>query len=389
MAASGGADDVSVKLVRIVAISAAALTAWLVAGCGYDDGDDLPAVVEAATPANASRVGACGGSSGLIDFPSYGCTYVVAGDAGDVAAVVAAGLAEQGFAVSCRMGAEETIEVDGLRDDVSARAEVTDEGSIVVSDHGEVVNVYGKGGVSPGGKQIPRDAVALSLTASRQSDASVEFQRSWVRGGVACTEADLRQRTIAGCVTAWNQPENEANRKLALRRMRIAVAYVLLDQAGAGVADGCFFGFLANGGRYLMFDADWEDGELAFAEPELGYSSGKGLDADALVRPDGTLRLKPRTEDDRCEVWWSAEAGWKVRRNAMRRKLAGEVEAIYTDGPVARCVYVLSMRGEYLRAVTELRDLGWKSKPFERIAAPPRFRPNGELRRDGWLSVGP
>jgi hypothetical protein len=285
------------------------------------------------------------------------------------------------------MGAE-GVEVDGLRDDVSASAEVTDEGSIVVSDHGEVVNVYGKGWVA-GGKRIPRDAVAVSLTASRQSDASADFRRSWVQGGVPCTERDVRQRTVAGCVTAWNEPENAANRELASKRMRVDVAYVLLDHAGAGVADGCFFGFLAHGGRYLMFDPDWEDGELTFAEPELGYSSGKGLDADALVRPDGTLRLRAPTGDDRCEVWWSAEAGWKVRKDAIRRKLAGEVEATYTDGPVARCVYVLKTRGAYLRAVTALRDLGWKSKPFERAAAPPRFRPNGELRGDGWLSVGP
>jgi hypothetical protein len=153
----------------------------LAVACGYDEGDDLPEVVERATPAGATPVGGCGGSPGLIESPSHECTYLVRGEAGDVTRAVADALLQQGFDVSCR-GGETTVEVAGLRGDVRVRAEITAAGSLTDDGDG-VVNVFDEGYAPSRAKPIPRGSVALSLSASRQSEASADFQREWIAGG--------------------------------------------------------------------------------------------------------------------------------------------------------------------------------------------------------------
>jgi hypothetical protein len=357
------------------------------AACGYDEGKDLPAVVDRATPAGAELVGECTGSSGLIESPSHECAYLVPGDADEVTAAVAEALADQGFAVSCR-GNETTIEIAGLRGNVRVRAQVTADGS-VTHDGGGVVNVYDPGYVPPRAQPIPADSVALSLGASRQREASDGFQREWIAGGFPCTEDVLKDQTLEGCVAAWNGPHNGAKRRHVLRRMRVPVAYVYLRSNGPGVSSGCFFGFLAHAGRYLIFKSSWREGRLVFAKPELGYSSAKGLDANARVRPNGRLRLKPPSLNERCEVWWNAEAGAEARAAAVRRRLTAEVEAVYEEGQAPRCTYTLRSKGRYLEVVVELRDSRWATTPLRPVEPTRLFRPNGEVLDTGWLTVGP
>jgi hypothetical protein len=358
-----------------------------VAACGYDTGRDLPGVVDRATPAGAELVGECGGSPGLIESPSHGCTYVVRGELDEVTTVVADALVEQGFDVTCR-GDEATVEVAGLRGNVRVSAEVTADGSLTDDGDG-AVNVYEPGYSPPRARRIPAGSVALSLAASRQSEASADFQREWIAGGFACAEDVLEEQTLEGCVEAWNGLDNEANRRLASRRMRLPVAYVVLRSNEPGVSSGCFFGFLAHRGRYLIFESSWKDGSLVFAKPELGYSSQKGLDADARVRGDETLELKRPSLNDRCELWWNAPAGWEIRKVAIRRRLVAEVYAVYRSGQSSSCEYTLRTRDGFLHGVVELRDGEWVSTPLAPVKPPLRFRPNGELAASGWLSVGP
>ena len=371
-----------------MARSLALLVSTLVvgAGCGYDQGEDLPVIVENATPPRATQVGACGGSSGLIESPSHGCTFLVRADEGEVTTSVAQALADDGFQVSCRRS-DESVELAGLRGDVRVRAEVTPAGSI--SERGGVVNVYGSGDVPPGGRRIPRGSVALALDASRQAAASEDFQREWVRDGFTCDRGELQEQSLPGCVDAWNAPANEPNRRLAARRMRVPVAYVSLRSDGPGVAEGCFFGFLARGGRYLIVESSWAGDRATFAQPELGYATGQGLDADARVRDDGTIVLKPRSLNPRCGDWWNAPAGWDLRERAFRLRLTGEVSAVYTEGEKTRCDYVLRTgRGFFAGAVTF--DQGrWVTAQLQPIDRPRRFSPNGALAATGWLAVGP
>jgi hypothetical protein len=362
------------------------LTVVVGAGCGYDDGKDLPAIVESATPREATRVGPCSGSSGLIESPSLGCTFVVRGAAGEVAASVARALAEDGFDVSCRRSAQ-VVELAGLRGDVRVSAEVIPAGSIVADD--DLVNVHESGYVPPGARAIPRGSVALALTAARQSAASEDFQRGWVRHGFGCEPGELRERSPAGCVDAWNAQENERNRRRALRRMRVPVAYVSLRGDSPGVAQGCFFGFLARGGRYLMFESSWAGDRASFTAPELGYATGRGYDANARVREDGTLVLEPPSLNPRCGDWWNAAAGWDLRARALRLRLAGGVSAVYTPGEETRCDYVVRTRGGFFAGSVSFEHGRWATVQLERVDRPARFRPNGALAESGWMAVGP
>lgn len=359
----------------------------MVAACGYDAGKDLPGVVDRATPAGAEPVGECGGSPGLIESPSHHCTYFVPGELNEVTTVVADALVEQGFDVSCR-GDQTTVEIAGLRGNVRVHAEVTADGSLTDDGDG-AVNVYEPGYVPRRAQPIPAGSVALSLAASRQPEASADFQREWNAGGFVCAEDVLEEQTLQGCVETWNGPDNAANRRLALGRVRVPAAYVVLQSNEPGVSSGCFFGFLAHRGRYLIFESSWKDGGLVFAEPELGYSSQKGFDADANVRGDGTLELKRPSLNGRCEVWWNAPAGWEIRKVAAGRRLVAEVHAVYSSGENPRCEYTLRTRDGFLRSVLELEDGEWASTPLTPVEPPLRFRPNGELAGSGWLSVGP
>jgi hypothetical protein len=172
--------------------------------------------------------------------------------------------------------------------------------------------------------------------------------------------------------------------------MRVPAAHVLLlDSEEAGVSSGCFFGFLARGGRYQFFEGTWREGRLVFEKPELGYSSGKGLDAEAHVRRDGTLTLKPSSLNERCEVWWNAPAGAEPRSVTVSRGVSADVQAVYTEGKSPRCTYTLRTQRRYLQVVVEFKDGHWASTPLAPIRLKRAFRPNGELAASGWLTVGP
>jgi hypothetical protein len=358
------------------------------AACGYDEGKDLPGIVERAAPAEAELIGECAGPGGLIESPSYHCTYFAHGEAIEVTTAVADALAEQNFDVSCRDG-DIAIEIAGFRADVGVRAEVTADGSVTDSGDG-AVNVFEPGYVPPGAKPIPTGAVALALSASRLTDAGADTQQEWVADGVACSADRLRQQTLAGCVEAWNGPGNDTNRLLVVRRLRVPAAYVLLLRSHEpGVSTGCFFRFLAPRGRSLDFESSWREGSLVFEKAQLGYASGRGLDADARVRRDGTLELKPPSLNERCEVWWNGQAGAETKRIAASRRLTAKVEAVYTPGDETRCTYTLRSRDEYVRVIAVFSDSEFSWTPITPVEPPRRFRPNGELEENGWLSVGP
>jgi hypothetical protein len=261
-------------------------------GCGYDDGRDLPGVVEGATPPDSRLVGACGGSPGLIESPSYTCTLFSPGEPRGVAIAVADALVDQGFEVSCRGGGVQ-IRLTGLRDDVRVDAETTGDGTVTTS--GGVVNVFDPGYVPPGAEAIPPGSVALRLSASRQSDASASFYRSWISEGASCsTEGFRRLPTLDACIDGWNAPGNDTRRRLALRRARVPAASIVHLSDAPGVSNGCHFGFLARRGRYLMLEGRWRGDRLDWAEPELGYFSGEGFEPDARLRGDGMLVLVGR-----------------------------------------------------------------------------------------------
>jgi hypothetical protein len=271
---------------RSVVVLAAVLLV-VAAGCGYDEGRDLPPVVDAATPPGARLVGACGGSPGLIERPSHACTFLTPGSPSRVVAQVATALESEGFAVSCQ-GDDAVAELRALRGSVHVLAEATGEGTVVLDESDpSVVNVSTSASSSPGGRPIPSGFVALRLAALRTEGA--ERERAWIEGGVECAAPALRRQTLQGCVEGWNARGNEAARSRARRDARRPGAEVFLLAAGPSVARGCFVGFLAREGRYLTYESRWRDGRLVWATPELGYHDGQGFDPEARLRADGTL----------------------------------------------------------------------------------------------------
>jgi hypothetical protein len=170
----------------------------VLAGCGYDEGGDLGPVVEAATPAGARTLTACGGSGGLIEPPSHSCAFFAPGDGGAVTAAVAGALRRDGFDVACRRPGE----VTAVRDDIRVLAEVTQYGSVVAS--GGVVNVFGAGFRPRGAKAIPAGSVALKIDASRLVDASASFWRSLAREGGSCAAPLQKPNLAEHCVNWWN-----------------------------------------------------------------------------------------------------------------------------------------------------------------------------------------
>ena len=184
----------------------------LLPACGYDTGADLRPVVERITPSGARPLAACGGSSGLIDEPSYGCKYLVRGEAEKVSEAIASALRSEGFAVSCPRAGE----LAALRRDIRVTAEVTPSGWI--SHASGVANVF-EGGHRPEGSQpIPKGSVALDLDASRQSDASSAFWRRHVAEGLPCNRSLVQPHPLEHCVTWWNGPVGMETSEAARRR---------------------------------------------------------------------------------------------------------------------------------------------------------------------------
>ncbi len=118
-------DDVQcMKRARMALGTLAALV--VVAGCAYDDGTDLTPAVERATPAGASVLAACGGSSGLIESASRSWTFFAPGNSGAVTTEIANASRGDGFDVACRRPGE----ITAVRDDIRLLAEVTQHGSV-------------------------------------------------------------------------------------------------------------------------------------------------------------------------------------------------------------------------------------------------------------------
>lgn len=180
--------------------------------CGYDTGADLRPAVEKATPAGARSVSSCGGSSGLIESPSYGCVYVMRGDVAAVTNGIAKALRTEGFAVSCRRPGE----LRALRGNVRMTAQVTGEG--LISTSGGVANVLAGGYRPEGARPVPRGSVVVNLDASRQVEASAAFWRSIVAEGGRCDRAPRREHPLELCLTWWNGPVGFETRAAARRR---------------------------------------------------------------------------------------------------------------------------------------------------------------------------
>lgn len=187
------------------------LSVLVVSGCGYDHGRDLGLLVQAVSPTGAHPVTACSGSSGLIENPSYGCTYLVRGNGGAVTESLARALRQEGFAVGCSAPGS----LAALRGDVRVTAEVTQYGSIVAS--GGVVNVFGAGYRPEDSQAIRRGFVALRLDASRQSTASAALWQAQVEDGGRCDRPLVPPDPIEQCLTWWNGPVGQATSAAAVR----------------------------------------------------------------------------------------------------------------------------------------------------------------------------
>jgi hypothetical protein len=262
------------------------------AGCGYDTGGDLRPVVADATPPGARLVGACGGSSGVIESPSHSCKYLVPGNAGQAAVRVAQALEQNGFRVSCEARGYE-ITLLGERGDIRVVARAVAAGTVI--GDGDVVNVN-PGTAATGGRQIPRGFAFLDLDASRRIDTSEELA---VRSGscAAPALAQLGRRARGGslelvrCELGWNPPANARSRRMVARRHPAPIVAVFDDTR----VDGCVFRFVVGRAAYDV-KAEWVDSRLVVDRPLLQRIYGVGdprtwLHANARLRPNGTLAL--------------------------------------------------------------------------------------------------
>lgn len=163
-------------------------------GCGYDTGRDLPGVVAEVTPVGARLLTSCGGSSGLIESPSHGCTFFAPGEGGAVTGAVARALREHGFEVACPTPGQ----ITAVRDDVRVLAQVTQYGSV----GGSVV--FDMGYRPRGSQLIPAGSVALRIDASRLETANASFWRSQARKRGRCEAALPKPNLSQYCVNWWN-----------------------------------------------------------------------------------------------------------------------------------------------------------------------------------------
>jgi hypothetical protein len=252
----------------------------IVAGCGYDTGGDLPAIVERATPAGAQLVTACGGSSGLIESPSHGCTFLAPGDGGAVTAAVARALREQRFDVACpRPG-----EITAVRDDVRVLAEVTQYGSIVAS--GGVANVYGSGYRSRGSQLIPAGSVAVKIGASRLVEVSAPSWRSRAQEGGHCAAALPKPNLVERCVNWWNGVGWRTGDQALSLRARPPVE--ILTAEGIELAT-CTYTLRAPGG-HVRVEARFESGEWIWP-PLRPVARPSTFSPNARLQEDGRLEL--------------------------------------------------------------------------------------------------
>jgi len=272
------ADPTRMRYPRMILVTVVSLV--VLAGCGYDEGGDLVPVVEAATPAGARLLTACGGSSGLIEEPSHSCTFFARGDGGAVTAGVARALRRDGFDVACPRPGEMTA----VRDDVRVHAEVAQYGSVVAS--GGVANIFDSGYRPRGAKSIPPGSVALKIDAARLVDASASFWRSLARQGGRCAASLSKPNLAERCVNWWHGV-GRATAEDALRRgarppVEIRTAWGIEKAA-------CTYTLRARG-RFLRVTARFERGDWIW--PPLRELSRPGtFRPNARLNEDGRLDL--------------------------------------------------------------------------------------------------
>jgi hypothetical protein len=259
-------------------ILVAAVTALTVGGCAYDEGRDLPPIVERATPSGARLLATCGGSSGLIDPPSYGCVFFARGSGADVTASLARALQRDGFDVSCpRPG-----EIAAVRDDVRVLADVTEHGSVVAS--GDIANVFDAGWRPRGSKPIPPGWVALDLDASRLESAA--FWKARAAGGGRCDRPLPKPNVGQHCVNWWNGVGAPTAAHALRRRVRPFVE--VRRRTGIGVATCTYT--LRTRTRYLRVTARFADGRWVWP-PLRSVDRPRAFRPNARLDDDGRLEL--------------------------------------------------------------------------------------------------
>jgi hypothetical protein len=252
----------------------------LTAGCAYDQGRDLPPIVERVTPAGARLLTACGGSSGLIEEPSHGCTFFARGDGATVTARVAQALRRDGFNVACRRPGE----IAAVRGNVRVLAEVTQYGSVVA--WGGIANVYPAGYRPRRSKPIPARSVALAIDASRLEASSASFWRQHVREGGRCNAPLPKPNLDEHCVNWWNGvgiPTAEA----ALRRRVLPPVEV---RRRTGIARATCTYTLRTASGYLRVTARFERGDWVWP-PLHRVDRPRSFRPNALLNEDGRLQL--------------------------------------------------------------------------------------------------
>ena len=252
------------------------------AACGYDAGSDLRPAVERVTPPGARVVGACGGSSGLIDEPSYSCTYLIRGEGGELADEIATALRKDGFAVSCSRPGE----VAALRRNVRVTAELTPGGW--TSTRGGVVNVYPPGYRPEGSRAVPKGSIAVNLSASRQAEASADFWRHYVAEGGRCDRPLVLPHPLELCVTWWNGEVGMKTSETAARR-RLGPQVRIVRSELPGVS-ACTYtlraanGFTATTGRFDHGRWIWS--------PLRAVARPSRFVPNARLGPNGVLALR-------------------------------------------------------------------------------------------------
>jgi hypothetical protein len=266
------------------------VTLGLLAGCGYDAGSDLPGVVEAVTPADAQLLIRCGGSSGLIEPPSHGCTFFTPGEGSAVTAAVAHALRGQGFEAGCpRPG-----EINAVREDVRVSVEVTQYGSVVAS--GGVANVFDVGYRPRGSQPIPTGSVALEISASRLPEGSVGFWVGRANERGRCDAPLPKPNLAANCVNWWNgvgwETGDEAIRLKAQRRVEIRPRW------GIEIASCTYILRTTDG--YLRVTAHFKSGDWTWPPLRRG-SPPTRFQPNGRLNEDGRLDLIVTQRESRTD----------------------------------------------------------------------------------------
>jgi hypothetical protein len=193
---------------RNLALASTALAVLFLAACLYDEGHDLPPVVKRAMPASARLLAPCGGSSGLVDYPSYGCTALVRGNGAEATEMLAATLRTAGFGVAC----PEAGSLVATRGDIRVTADVTQWGSL--SRAGVTAGTWRPRGSRP----IPRGSVVVRIDASRRSDSSGDLYRTLIAKGGRCDRPLVEPSLLSQCAIWWNGPVGTRTLEAAIRR---------------------------------------------------------------------------------------------------------------------------------------------------------------------------